>query len=530
MELSAYTPEEPIAAIATAFAPAALAIVRASGKNAIERAARVFSHPERLLNAKGGTIHHGWIHAFLRTCPQDNADSPSLIDEVMAAVYRAPHSFTGEDSVELFCHGGLPVVKSIYELLLAQGFREALPGEFTFRAFINGKTDLTRAEAIREITESKTLQASQKAAARLAGTLREELASVKNLLLDALAAIEAEIEYPEDEHAFADGKIDVENLAAAKKKLDALCDSWVSEKLYQEGARVVLCGKTNAGKSSLFNAILKEDRAIVSTTHGTTRDWIEGDASFGGVPVTLFDTAGIRDTFDAIEREGVDRAKNLIAQADVVVYVIDSAAERSREDADFIATFEKKFAAPLIIALNKNDVAQSWTGGGVAATDKAKFLERRGQMGEAYLPKSAPTNGRESRQGGRRKRTEADESPKQEAEGCSRLPPSNKKEIFVSAKTGEGISNLVEAITRALGVMPHAQKETAALGSARQKKACEEALDSVRHALASADGEFALDAVADDIEGALYSLREITGEVTPDNILDTVFSKFCLGK
>ena len=346
MELSAYTPEEPIAAIATAFAPAALAIVRASGKNAIERAARVFSHPERLLNAKGGTIHHGWVRAFLHTGPQDNADNPSLIDEVMAAVYRAPHSFTGEDSVELFCHGGLPVVKGIYELLLAQGFREALPGEFTFRAFINGKTDLTRAEAIREITESKTLQASQKAAARLAGTLREELASVKNLLLDALAAIEAEIEYPEDEHAFADGKIDVENLATAQKKLDALCDSWMSEKLYQEGARVVLCGKTNAGKSSLFNAILKEDRAIVSTTHGTTRDWIEGDASFGGVPVTLFDTAGIRDTFDAIEREGVERAKNLIAQADVVVYVIDSAAERSREDADFIAAFEKKFAAP----------------------------------------------------------------------------------------------------------------------------------------------------------------------------------------
>ena len=485
MELSAYTPEEPIAAIATAFAPAALAIVRASGKNAIERAARVFSHPERLLNAKGGTIHHGWVRAFLHTGPQDNADNPSLIDEVMAAVYRAPHSFTGEDSVELFCHGGLPVVKGIYELLLAQGFREALPGEFTFRAFINGKTDLTRAEAIREITESKTLQASQKAAARLAGTLREELASVKNLLLDALAAIEAEIEYPEDEHAFADGKIDVENLATAQKKLDALCDSWMSEKLYQEGARVVLCGKTNAGKSSLFNAILKEDRAIVSTTHGTTRDWIEGDASFGGVPVTLFDTAGIRDTFDAIEREGVDRAKNLIAQADVVVYVIDSAAERSREDADFIATFEKKFAAPLIIALNKNDVAQSWTGGGY---HRNKVRCRGG------------------------------------------LPPSNKKEIFVSAKTGEGISNLVEAITRALGVMPHAQKETAALGSARQKKACEEALDSVRHALAAAGGEFALDAVADDIEGALYSLREITGEVTPDNILDTVFSKFCLGK
>ena len=259
-----YTPEEPISSIATALSPAALGIVRVSGKNCIELVSKVFSRPKALLEAKGNSLVYGWI--------ENSADEK--IDEVMLGVYRAPKSFTGEDMVEIYCHVGPAVVTAIQNLMLKSGFRQANRGEYTFRAYINGKTDLTKAEAVKEIIDSHTDVSRSHAAGRLSGELFNQIDSIKKLIIDTLAAIEVEIEYPEDEETIAD-TFDRADIETAITKLQNLVDSWKGEKLYQDGARVVLAGKTNAGKSSLFNAILKEERAIVSDIEGTTRDWLE---------------------------------------------------------------------------------------------------------------------------------------------------------------------------------------------------------------------------------------------------------------
>ena len=307
-----YAPEEPICAIATALAPAALGIVRCSGKNCIELVSKVFSRPKALLEAQGNSLVYGWI-----------TSENQKIDEVMVSVYRCPKSFTGEDMIEISCHGGPSVVTAIHSLLLNRGFRQAERGEFTFRAYINGKADLTKAEAVREIIDSHTGESRSRAAGRLAGNLFEEINSIKKLIIDTLAAIEVEIEYPEDEETIADS-FDKTDLEKAIQRLEQLSLSWKGEKLYQDGARVVLCGRTNAGKSSLFNGILKEERAIVSDIEGTTRDWIESWVDFDGLPVRLFDTAGLRETEDVIE-EPVNIVESVIKEMPVLTDAVDDA-------------------------------------------------------------------------------------------------------------------------------------------------------------------------------------------------------------
>ena len=334
-----YAPEEPIAAIATALAPAALGIVRCSGKNCIELVSAVFSRPNALRAASGNTLVYGWI-----------ISGGAKIDEVMVSVYRAPKSFTGEDMIEISCHGGPGVVMAIHSLLLNSGFRQAERGEFTFRAFINGKADLTKAEAVQEIIDSRTGESRSRAAGRLAGNLFEEIDAIKKLIIDTLASIEVEIEYPEDEETIADS-FDMQNLKQAARRLEALGSTWQGEKLYQDGARVVLCGRTNAGKSSLFNAILKEDRAIVSDIEGTTRDWIESWVDFDGVPVRLFDTAGLRKTDDVIEAHGVELTKNLSQDADVILYLADASAGLTQDDTAFLS----ECTEPVVFILNKCD-------------------------------------------------------------------------------------------------------------------------------------------------------------------------------
>ncbi len=453
MNASQYTPEESISSIATALAPAALGIVRTSGKDCIQLLSKVFSRPKALLQAQGNTLVYGWIK-----------DGDARIDEVMLAVYKAPKSFTGEDMVEIFCHGGPAVVTAIQNLMLKSGFRAANRGEYTFRAFINGKTDLTKAEAVKEIIDSHTDASRSHAVGRLAGSLFEEIDSIKKLIIDTLAAIEVEIEYPEDEETIADS-FDRSDLELAQKRLKSLVDSWKSEKLYQDGARVVLAGRTNAGKSSLFNAILKEERAIVSDIEGTTRDWLESWASINGIPVRLFDTAGLRQTDDVIEARGVELTKNLATDADVVLYLIDSTVGPNDDDKTFI----QNCTEPLIVVYNKADKNQD--GGRV--------------------PRQSP--------------------------------------IYISAKTGSGLKDLFAQITKILTEGLSTEREQAGLGSARQKAAVQEALECVEHALQNAD-DYTLDAVVQDLEDSLDFLGEVTGDVTPDDVLGSIFANFCVGK
>ena len=456
MTIGSYTPEEAISSIATALAPAALGIVRLSGKNCIELVSKVFSRPKALLAAPGNTLVYGWI-----------VDNGKKIDEVMLAVYRAPKSFTGEDMVEIFCHGGPAVVMAVQNLMLKTGFRQALRGEYTFRAYINGKTDLTKAEAVKEIIDSHTDAGRSHAVGRLSGSLFEEIDSIKKLIVDTLAAIEVEIEYPEDEETIAD-TFDRKDIELARDRLQTLADSWKGEKLYQDGARVVLAGRTNAGKSSLFNAILKEERAIVSDIEGTTRDWLESWASINGIPVRLFDTAGLRQTDDVIEAQGVELSRNLASDADLVLYLIDSTTKPTPEDEDFI----KNCKEPLIVVWTKSD------------------------KNEDVRPAYETT--------------------------CP--------QIQISSKTGTGIPLLFAQIAKILTSGLTTDREQAGLGSARQRDSVAEALENVKHALISADDNYTLDAVVQDLEEALDCLGEVTGDVTPDDVLGSIFANFCVGK
>ena len=503
-----YTPEEPISSIATALAPAALGIVRVSGKGCIELVSKVFSRPKALLEAPGNTLVYGWIldkegeslplaRTSLLATPSSGEptprNAPGRIDEVMLAVYRAPKSFTGEDMVEIFCHGGPAVVMAIQNLMLKSGFRQANRGEYTFRAFINGKTDLTRAEAVKEIIDSHTDVSRSHAAGRLAGSLFSEIDSIKKLIVDTLAAIEVEIEYPEDEETIADS-FDRSDIELAASRLQSLEDSWRGEKLYQDGARVVLAGRTNAGKSSLFNAILKEERAIVSDIEGTTRDWLESWASINGIPVRLFDTAGLRQTSDVIEAQGVEISRSLVHDADVVLYLVDGTQGLNDEDRSFIENCKE----PLIVVYTKMDCHVAPL---LAMTTTSL------DAGSSSLRAEAPSL---------------------RAEG---------EAIHLSSKTGEGLSDLFAKIYGLLtadfgsgGAGSTTERTQAGLGSARQKEAVSAALESVRHALVSADDNYTLDAVVQDLEDALDALGEVTGDVTPDDVLGSIFANFCVGK
>ena len=461
MENIKYAPEEPICAIATALAPSALGIIRCSGKNSISLVSKIFSRPKALLSAAGNTLVYGWI-----------LFNNSKIDEVMLSVYRAPKSFTGEEMIEISCHGGVGVVSEIFQILLKSGFRQAERGEFTFRSFINGKADLTKAEAIREIIESKTQESRSHAAGRLSGNLFQEINSIKQLIIDTLAAIEVEIEYPEDEETIADN-FNSSKLKEAEIRLSKLNDSWKSEKLYQDGVRLVLCGKTNAGKSSLFNAILKEERAIVSDIEGTTRDWIESFASIEGLPARLFDTAGIRETQDLIKAQGIQLTKNLSEDADLILYTVDSNQGLTNDDETFLKQIEK----PFILVWNKSDLN--------------KNISLSKEQKDAF--------------------------------------PFFKSEVKISAKTQEGFSELYKKIRDSFAQNLSTDRNQAGLGSARQKKSVEEALEAIQHAIKTS-GDYALDAVVQDLEDSLDALSEITGEICADDILSSIFSNFCVGK
>ncbi|MBD5435279.1 MAG: tRNA uridine-5-carboxymethylaminomethyl(34) synthesis GTPase MnmE [Treponema sp.] len=480
MDTTGYAPEEPIAAIATSLAPAALGIIRASGKSTIELVSKIFSRPEALKSAQGNSIVYGWIVEPSKNdipIPGMGIGKKSVekIDEVLISVFRAPKSFTGEEMAEISCHGGTAIIMKIFNLLLQNGFRKAERGEFTFRAYINGKTDLTKAEAVREIIESRTNVSSQKAAGRLAGNLFKEISRIKKLLVETLAQIEVEIEYPEDEETIADA-FDKEKLFEAKRALEIFNASWRSEKLFQEGARIVLCGKTNAGKSSLFNALLKEERAIVSDLEGTTRDWIESWISIDGIPARLFDTAGLRQTSDKVELRGLEATRELSADADLILYLADNSLVEGKIDFEFIRARNEK----IIFVWNKIDKTNSQKRISLSDEDKSKIKNFCG-------------------------------------------------EVFVSAKNGEGIKDLIQKIKSVLLGGAQTERTQAGLGSARQKHLVQNALENVSHALLVSE-DFSLDAVVQDLEDALDALGEITGEVTSDDILENIFANFCVGK
>ena len=479
MKAPSYGGNDPIAALATPLAESALAVIRTSGckgenaYGAIELLSKIFSRPEKLTGAPGNSLVYGWIVSA------DNAHEK--IDEVVVSVYRAPASYTGEDSADISCHGGIAAVKAVMAALLKAGFRQALPGEFTFRAFMNGKLDLTRAESVMELVSAKTGRSHQQAVRRLAGALEKEISEIKTMLMTVLAGTEIYLDYSEDEFSGADaeearGSLPERALAEeAAQRLKTLSEHWQRERIYSEGALAVLAGRPNAGKSSLFNYLIREDRSIVTDVPGTTRDWIEAVISVEDIPLRLADTAGLVSQTDRrfvngdeAERIGIQRTRELLEKADLVLYVIDGTGGFSAEDRDFLAEQQAK-NTKLLIIWNKADIAPL-----------------------------------------------ADNLP---------------APLAVSAKTGQGITELLASISAALAVAPIgiSEQQTIAPGTIRQKELIDSSLALVEEALSLANNE-PLDIIAPLFRSAVDALGEITGEVSSADILEIMFSRFCVGK
>jgi tRNA modification GTPase len=445
----------------------ALALVRTSGEGALELLSAIFSRPQLLLDAPGYTLVHGWI-----TAPAESGNAK--IDEVLVSVYRAPSSYTGEEGADISCHGGTAAVHAVLETLRKAGFQDALPGEFTFRAFMNGKIDLTRSESVMELVSAKTRQGLERAAGRLAGALEREITAIRNKILEAVSATELYLDYSEDELLGEEAAGHLPHREAAEEalqRLHALGLSYQREKLYQEGVLAVIVGRPNAGKSSLFNVLLNEDRSIVTEIPGTTRDWIEGAIALEGIPLRLADTAGLRasPTADTAEIKGIERSRELIEEADLILYVVDGIEGITSEDETFL---QKYGVRPLFLIWNKADIK------GPAEDIKGQFPEL----------------------------------------------------ITVSAKTGSGLEELCSFMAHSIANSAPVELFSAGLGTERQKDLTERAALALEGALKMADRKESLDLIAPFLREALDYLGEITGDKSSADILETMFSRFCLGK
>ncbi|MBI9098679.1 MAG: tRNA uridine-5-carboxymethylaminomethyl(34) synthesis GTPase MnmE [Spirochaetaceae bacterium] len=447
-----YDPEDLIAALATPWAESALAVIRTSGPECIKNISRIFSPSDKLEKAEGNTIVYGYL-----------VDDKTKLDQVMAAVYRAPKSYTGQESVELFVHGSLPGIKKILERLFQSGFREASPGEFTFRAFLNQKMDLTRAEAVQEIISAKSKQAQSLALNRLSGSIEGTINSIKSEMTDLLASVEIQLDYPEDEVDMPD--VTTSETKPIEEKMNRLLSTYKAGKIYQEGVRIVLAGQTNAGKSSLFNLFLKEDRSIVSDIHGTTRDYIESWISIGGIPVRLFDTAGLREADHPIEAEGIRRSNEIIDSAHVILYLADGQEGLTEDLKKFMNVYDDDKRC--IYLWNK--------------IDKTSITPP-----ETFIP--------------------------------------------ISALTGEGFSHLEEKIKEIVFRDQYIPGNEPVIDSMRQKNLLESALDSINKYNSALLQGMPMDMAAVDLTDALNALGEITGEVTSADVLERMFSNFCVGK
>ena len=333
-----------ITALATPMGASALAVLRTSGPGAVEGVARLSDRPGQVAGAPGGRL----VRSLLV-----DPEGDEVLDEVMLGIYRAPHSYTGEDAVEIFCHGSPPGIQRILSALYRLGFRQAEPGEFTLRAFLAGKVDLTRAEAVHEIVSAQTAVGHEMALARLGGSIAAAIEEAKQDLVAIMARVAVQLDYPEEDT----GEIVIPpgTVRAARNRIAGLAATYRTGRLYQEGVRVALAGRTNAGKSSMFNALLREERAIVSPTHGTTRDYIESRLDLSGIPVTLYDTAGIRSTAESIEGEGIRRTRELVEHAELVLYVVDGTGGLSAEDRELLS----RLAGRVVPVWNKIDEPDS---------------------------------------------------------------------------------------------------------------------------------------------------------------------------
>lgn len=446
-----------IAAISTPLGEGAIAIVRLSGSDALSIAKKVFQGKD-LDKVASHTINYG--HIF---------DKDRLVDEVMLSVMKAPKTFTREDLVEINTHGGIAVTQEILQLLLRSGARLAEPGEFTKRAFLNGRIDLAQAESVMDLIRAKTDQAANIAVKQLDGSLSNLINNIRQEILESLAQVEVNIDYPEyDDVETMTSQMLLEKTAYFEQLLETLLATAKRGKILREGLRTAIIGRPNVGKSSLLNQLLREEKAIVTDIAGTTRDVITEFANIGGVPLELIDTAGIRETEDVVEKIGVERSQKALEEADLVLLVLDASSPLTPKDLELL---ELSSATNRIILLNKTDLPEKIE------------LEK--------LPEDF---------------------------------------IRISALKNENL-DAVEKQIRALFFSGEIEaKDATTLSNARHIGLVEQALDALKEANRGLAMGLPVDLIQVDITRCWQLLGEITGEAAPDELITQLFSQFCLGK
>ena len=453
-----------IAAISSAAGNSGIGIIRVSGDEAIEVVDKIFrpaNKNKKLANVESHTVHYGHI-----------MDGDKTLDQVLVIVMKNPHSYTGEDTVEIDCHGGMLILKKVLDLVLKNGARTAEPGEFTKRAFLNGRIDLSQAEAVMDLINSKNDFALNSSIEQLKGGVSDAIKDIRKDIIYHIAFIESALDDPE--HISLDGydeeitKMLNENI----NKISKLVNSFDNGRIMKEGIKTVILGKPNAGKSSLLNLMLGEDRAIVTDIEGTTRYTLEENINFNGLSLKIIDTAGIRDTEDLVERIGVNKAKEIAKEGDLIIYVVDGSRELDDNDREIIKLINDKQA---IILVNKSDMDT------VINIDELK-------------------------------------------------KDSNRDVILFSAKNGEGMEQLEEEIRNMFYSGKVTYNDQVYITNARHKEALENALESLKQVKNSVDAGMPEDFYSIDLMDAYTDLGLIIGESVEDDLVNEIFSKFCMGK
>ncbi|HXH17621.1 MAG TPA: tRNA uridine-5-carboxymethylaminomethyl(34) synthesis GTPase MnmE [Chitinophagales bacterium] len=449
-----------IVALSTPPGVSAIGVIRLSGSKAIEICGKVFSGKE-LSKQASHTLHHGWI-----------CDGEKRIDEVVIGIFRAPHSYTGENVIEISCHGSPYVLQQTVDLLIEKGARPAKAGEFTLRAFLNGKLDLSQAEAVADVIASNSEASLKSAMQQMRGGFSKEIKELRQQLIDFAALVELELDFSEEDVEFANRKHLKELVSRLTSRVARLMESFRLGNVIKHGINVVIAGRPNAGKSTLLNRLLNEERAIVSEIPGTTRDTIEEVLNINGILFRLIDTAGIRETHDDIEKIGVERTFEKIRQSGILLYVFDVAAV-SREDV--LADIEKLHPGetPLILVGNKTDLLSE--------------------------------------------------------HNCASKFNLNGSVVYVSSKNGNNIHQITEALVSRISSKEFQQEDTI-VTNARHHEALLRSRQALEDVLKGIESGISGELLALDIRRALDALGEITGEVTSESVLNSIFSRFCIGK
>ena len=475
--------KDTIAAISTGMTNSGIGIVRLSGNEALEIADKVYRGKEKITEVPSHTIHYGHI-----------ADGEETVDEVLMMVMHGPRTFTGEDTVEINCHGGTYVVSRVLETVLKYGARAAEPGEFTKRAFLNGKMDLSQAEAVIDLINSENEYALQSSVSQLKGSVKSAINELRSKILYHTAFIETALDDPE--HISVDGYGEILKVVSEEiiEKLQKLIDSADDGRIMKEGIQTVIVGKPNAGKSSLLNLLAGHERAIVTDIAGTTRDVLEEQIRLQGLNLNVIDTAGIRQTEDLVEKMGVDKAKEYAQKADLIIYVVDASKKLDENDEKIMELIYDKKA---IILLNKSDLK--------TVVDENLIREKISNL-----------------------KKEAEQTEK--SEGQRYQVSENIPVIQISAKEEQGIQTFQDTLKEMFLRGNISFNEEIYITNARQKNALVNALESMKKVIESIENGMPEDFYSIDLMDAYEELGNITGESMGEDLVNEIFSKFCMGK